>query len=525
LGNVTLAKEKNKTMTAKRTIVACIVVVCTILAALLAATWIQTTAVQAATDTVSYGADANPTGNPIGGGSGYVSPHGYSQATADYVVTTATELSTALASATSGDVIWVPSGTTINITTAYGKTLKSGVVLASNRGQNGAAGGKIKTTYKATAFMTPILWCASNSVVSGLVFEGPGGIANSSGPRNCALRGLNKALRIEVENCEISEFAEGGIYFYGGGMAWNDDSSSGRHWVHHCNIHNIQKHGFGYGIAEEGGCAYLAECNIFTDNRHHILGQAGNNHYEVRYNIFNDARYYISGVLYYSAQVDCHGGGTSTSTSAGGTLMIHHNTFSTNSGHVNVGIRGIPKTECRVYNNWTKKTTHAGLYTETTTNSAFTLLGSEGGAWSGSSTLSTYKMYVYGNWYGTTAPSGSGTDYAPSSSSSVTAPTLSSPANGAKVSGGSVTFRWNASSGATKYFLIVSTNPNLTVAQTTSSVRKVWRQLGNVTQYTVAGFANNGTTYYWWVYAGNASSWSSQAEVVANGNWQFVNGP
>ena len=379
--------------------------------------------IQAAEAVVAaYGADANPTGNPIGGGDGYVSPHGYSQSTADYVVTTATELSTALASATAGQVIWIPSGTTINFTTAYGKTLKSGVVLASDRGENGAAGGKIKTTYKATAFMTPILWCASDSVVSGLVFEGPGGIADSSGPRNCALRGLNSAKRIEIENCEISEFAEGGIYFYGGGMAWDDDSSSGRHWVHHCNIHNIQKHGFGYGIAEEGGCAYLAECNIFTDNRHHIMAQAGNNHYEVRYNVFNDARYYISGTLYYNTQVDCHGSGTSTSPSAGGTLMIHHNTFSVNSGKVNVGIRGIPANQCRVYNNWTKKATHTGLYTETRTNSAFTLLGSEGGPWPGSSTLSTYKMYVYDNWYGAAAPPRSSLSSSGLSANGVTEP-------------------------------------------------------------------------------------------------------
>src|SRR5512137_2152333 len=80
----------------------------------------------------THGADANPTGNPIGGGMGYVSPHGYSQSTADYVVSTAAELSTALSSATSGDVIWIPSGTTISISVSYAKTLEPGVVLASN---------------------------------------------------------------------------------------------------------------------------------------------------------------------------------------------------------------------------------------------------------------------------------------------------------------------------------------------------------------------------------------------------------
>jgi PKD repeat protein len=103
------------------------------------------------------------------------------------------------------------------------------------------------------------------------------------------------------------------------------------------------------------------------------------------------------------------------------------------------------------------------------------------------------------------------------------APTLLSPANGAHVSGTSVTFQWNASLGATKYFLIVSTNSSLSVSQTNSSVRKYWGQV-NGTQYTVTGFPNNGTTYYWWVYAGNSSGWSTQAQVVASGGWSFING-
>jgi outer membrane protein assembly factor BamB len=125
------------------------------------------------------------------------------------------------------------------------------------------------------------------------------------------------------------------------------------------------------------------------------------------------------------------------------------------------------------------------------------------GAWSGWSTETSFT---------TVPPSGS-----PS------APILISPANGANVSGTSVTFQWNASPGATKYYLIVSTNPGLSVSQSNSSVRKYFGQV-NSTQYTVTGFPNNGTTYYWWVYAGNSSGWCSQAQVVANGGWSLVNG-
>ena len=238
-----------------------------------------------------YGADANPTGNPIGGGNGYVSPHGYTQATADYVVTTVGQLSTALASATSGQVIWIPSGTTITISSDYGKTLKSGVALASNRGQNGAAGGKIKWTYTSATRMTALLR-ASQTRKSRDLFEGPIGTSGESGSNggwNIGLRGVNGAYGIEIENCEISKFALAGIYFNEGLL--ND---SNRHYVHHCYIHNCQRHGFGYGISEEGSSAFLAEANIFDENRHHIMAQAGQtnpNSYEVRYNKFYEAIY------------------------------------------------------------------------------------------------------------------------------------------------------------------------------------------------------------------------------------------
>jgi hypothetical protein len=398
------------------------VAVMAVILLLAAASLVQTAPRIRAAETVvtEYGADANPTGNPIGGGNGYVSPHGYTQAAADYVVTTATELSTALSSATSGDVIWIPSGTTITITTDYEKTLKSGVVLASNRGEDGAAGGKILWTFKHGGYMRPILWCESDSVVSGLTLQGPGGICGTSGTNqgNCAIRGVEKALCIEVENCDISEFANGGIYFEGGGMAWD---SPNRHWIHHCYIHNIQRHGFGYGVSESGsnGCSFLVECCIFKDCRHHIMAQATyrtasyTNNYEVRYNIFYDAWYWsgghVGGTDDQQSQVDCHGSGTGTSTWSGGVLKIHHNTFSSNNSHSwakpNVGIRGVTKTICEVYQNWTQKTTHSGLYTETVANGAFSCLSSGGGSVPGTS-LSTYHMSVHDNWYGTTPPPG-----------------------------------------------------------------------------------------------------------------------
>lgn len=357
-----------------------------------------------------YGAGAYTGSNPIGGGNGYISTHGYSQATADYVVTTLSGLQSALSSATSGKVIWIPNGVTIAATSSAPiGTLKAGAVLASNRGQGGVAGGKLSQPNNATSFMTPLIWASSNSVISGLQFVGPGSLTGTAGPRNCAIRGMEGARRIEVENCNIGYFYEGGIYFRSGGMVWDDDSPQGRHWIHHCYIHHVQKHGFGYGVSAEGACSFLVEANIIEHCRHLVMGQAGGvGSYEARYNIFGDADYRAggTGTWYINHQVDWHGTTNSCAYS-----LIHHNTFSANDrnelgqtleAHTNVGVRGPARGYCRVYNNWTKKTGRSGLYSETAPNAFFTPLASGGSPTS--STPASYRMEVYDNWYGSSPP-------------------------------------------------------------------------------------------------------------------------
>jgi len=93
------------------------------------------------------------------------------------------------------------------------------------------------------------------------------------------------------------------------------------------------------------------------------------------------------------------------------------------------------------------------------------------------------------------------------------APSLSSPANGATVSGTSITFSWSTPTGSpTKYHIQVSTSS--TFATTFSNNENV---VG--TSITVSGFPNNGTTYYWRVRAFNSTGWGSWS-----GTRSFVNG-
>jgi parallel beta-helix repeat protein len=100
-----------------------------------------------------------------------------------------------------------------------------------------------------------------------------------------------------------------------------------------------------------------------------------------------------------------------------------------------------------------------------------------------------------------------------------TAPTLASPGNGETVGGTSISFSWNAASGATKYWLVVSTNSNMDIV----AGRKFAGDVGNVTSYNDGGYSGTGTRYYWWVWAGNATGWSPESAVAANGRY-FMNG-
>jgi len=89
------------------------------------------------------------------------------------------------------------------------------------------------------------------------------------------------------------------------------------------------------------------------------------------------------------------------------------------------------------------------------------------------------------------------------------APTLSSPSNGATGVSTSPTVSWNASTGATSYQLQVSTSSSFTTT--------VVNQSGiATTSYAVSGLANN-TIYYWRVNATNAGGTSAYSTA-----WSFT---
>jgi hypothetical protein len=382
----------------KKLILTCLTLVSLLLGASVAISG-QTAPARAETTTATYGADANPTGNPIGGGAGYSNII----TSGDYTVTTKAELLAALASASSGQTVYIPGTASIDIGASYNIVVPDGVTLASNRGYNGSSGGLVYGSAVWTHFQ-PIFWAHSHTTFNGIRLQGVSSGTSNSDYRAGIANNLNHTAgnyhAIIVENCEIWGFAYAGVSIWDDGATGLDDVHR-RSYIHHNNIHHCQQSGFGYGI-DNGWSSTIIEANIFDYGRHFIAGnrtasgEAPTN-YEARYNIF--------GANCTSHMVDCHGGNdinypTGDKTiAAGGTILVHHNTFkNTNFAH-DVAIRGVPTVKAEFYHNWNYKSLST-YSTKTIYLQALTMYGL------GDPATSYMKMSVHDNWYGTTPPPG-----------------------------------------------------------------------------------------------------------------------
>ncbi len=300
-----------------------------------------------------YGAEPfNPTGYTIGGGAGYPT---YFAATATYVVTTLAGFKSHMVGgsnpAQAGQVVFIPNGTTIDLSGQHSITIPAGVTIASDRGYSGHTGGIIRKTRGDDYYSGSMLVIGGNDVhITGLVLEGPNpapetidwkgmGIYNGIGWLGTGYTGL------VVDNNEIRGWPYAGIFTQG-------VATSGRPYIHHNYIHHNQGEGYGYGVNVNGGDA-LVEANIFDYNRHSITGGGlVGEKYEFRYNIHRGNGSVVGGV-----HVDVHenehysGDGIAC---AGTEYRIHHNTVNPGNGTAQqafVHIRDIPQDGAYIYNN------------------------------------------------------------------------------------------------------------------------------------------------------------------------------
>ncbi len=274
-----------------------------------------------------YGCEANPTGNPIGGGAGYADI----PSTGDYVVGTVEELTEALSKAQAGEVVFIPDGVEIDLTGRSDLTIPGGVTLAGTRGRNGSEGARLYNT--PPAYFTGIRTGGENIRVTGLRFDGGYPERTREVWRDCLFSINHRGA--EIDNCEICNFSASAI-------------AVGRYathlHIHHNNLHHIQRDGLGYPVSANSSEVRVI-ANKFDYGRHHIAssGVPGVG-YEFAWNWV--------GPNATSTQVDMHGGrdrsdGTDI---AGDWMHVHHNTFLSPLRHI--GIRGKPSQGAEIHNNW-----------------------------------------------------------------------------------------------------------------------------------------------------------------------------
>lgn len=219
------------------------------------------TTTRAAPATVS---DPSPADSQIGGGQSYANP--VPKTRADEIVDTKSALLTALNEASSDDVVWVANDAEIDLSGEMSIDTADGVTLASDRGQDGAAGGLLYTTTYSTE---PIFQISSDNVrVSGLRFRGPeteyfdpgADEYNDYQSQGFMLLGDDP----EIDNCQLYGWTVAPINV--GGRDFPIAAN-----IHHCSIHHNQMEGYGYGVFLYNGHSDITQ-TYFDYNRHSIAG-------------------------------------------------------------------------------------------------------------------------------------------------------------------------------------------------------------------------------------------------------------
>jgi hypothetical protein len=292
-----------------------------------------------------FGAEPNPTGNPIGGGAGYTRIISEKDPRVKYVVSTRDQLFSALKNAKAGDVVFVKGDANIDLTGTYRTVIPGGVTLASDRGLNGSPGGRIfryrtdpPELENGIPQISTMLVGGDNVRITGLRFEGNDtiqdelfdsvGLDVKTGIKAFERKGL------EVDNCEFWGWSHAGV-----SMENSKNWSTANAYIHHNYFHHCQARGWGYGVVLQGGHAVI-EANIFDYTRHAIAaaGYAGEG-YEARYNIHLGHGTAIGG---HHFDVHPFYNPVTGQTIAGNDYKIHHNTFEPTDLY-SVGIRAVPE--------------------------------------------------------------------------------------------------------------------------------------------------------------------------------------
>lgn len=264
-------------------------------------------------DPETYGAESNPTGDPIGGGKGYSQI--VSAADSSIVVKTKKELLAALSAMGSGGIIYVSDGSKIDMTGEFEVKIPSGVTLASGRGRGRSKGALLYTSGAAARFV--FLVAGPGVRITGLRLQGPdGGIGKQpyTPPPSGGITGAFAGF--EIDNCDLSRFPYAAVLLNPGA-----DGA----YVHHNSIHHNQRGGLGYGIVVDQASVRV-EANLFDTNRHAIAATGRpRTGYEASYNVFTGRQKNSPNYAHYP--IDMHAQVVNGRVIGGSVIRIHHNSI------------------------------------------------------------------------------------------------------------------------------------------------------------------------------------------------------
>ncbi|MEX2232858.1 MAG: hypothetical protein WD824_11895 [Cyclobacteriaceae bacterium] len=273
----------------------------------------------------------------------------------DYTIENVDALLDALSQAKSGQVIFIPAETEIDLTTRiYIEELvleiPEGVTLAGDRGDNGSKGALLVSDALKTPGMIRVN--GPNVRITGLRIQGPNGKRYMEHHKRSFGEGgkkheyyykfpvsrgiITEFDHMEVDNCEVMAFSHSAISLRKG---------SGHH-IHHNFIHKCQYNGLGYGVGHAEATS-LIEHNLFDENRHSIAGTGVSGCGYV-------ARHNIELGISLSHCFDMHGGRDRKDNTeiAGTAIEIYNNTFHVPVPERAVVIRGVPEERCEIHHNW-----------------------------------------------------------------------------------------------------------------------------------------------------------------------------
>ncbi|WP_117209853.1 FG-GAP-like repeat-containing protein [Allorhizocola rhizosphaerae] len=257
------------------------------------------------------------------------------------VVRTKDELLSALANATAGDTVFVDGSVSINLTGHKRILIPAGVTLASNRGQNGAAGALLYNTeldYRQSEAWAQFAVRGPQVRITGLRLGGPDQQIRNDAYEYDNSRGIEAvgASDLTVDNNELYGWSHGAVY-----VGYTIEARIRDNYIHH-----NRRTGLGYGVVLYNDSSAVIEDNTFVQNRHAIAGNGlRTQRYEARFNLVVDnAR---------SHGFDMHGENETQDNGAqyaGDVIHIKHNSFRS-SAEAAVAIRGRPYTGAWVSGN------------------------------------------------------------------------------------------------------------------------------------------------------------------------------